>query len=236
MIRLIALLPMTSAALVSFTNGGPGFSPATASPADQFDAAWQRLKQGPTYTTQKTGAFQIRYPFSASVEFENWIDVPAGYDPSRPWPLRVQLHGGVSRPAPNALPPGQQKPTTLAPNRIAGESQIYVHPSGWNDAPWWDASQVDNILRLLRDLKERYNVDESRTGNGFAAKTRGVKQFTLLLSPDVVDFGQPVTVSGNGKAIVNAPVKADIAVLEKWASRDRDRTMLDGTELQVLVP
>ena len=44
-----------------------------------------------------------------------------------------------------------------------GDSQIYVHPSGWNDAPWWDASQVDNILHLLRDLKERYNVDESRT-------------------------------------------------------------------------
>ena len=105
-------------------NGGPGFRPTGSESADQFDATWQRLKEGLRYTTQKTGAFQIRYPFSTSVEFENWIDVPADYDPSRPWPLRVQLHGGVSRPSPNAVPPGQPKPTTLAPNRIAGESQI----------------------------------------------------------------------------------------------------------------
>src|SRR6185436_7098058 len=105
------------------------FSPAGSAIADSFESAWQRLKQGPKYTAQKTGAFQIRYPFRNGVEFENWIDVPADYDPSHPWPLRVQLHGGVSRPAPNAVAPGQPKPTTLAPNRIAGESQIYVYPS-----------------------------------------------------------------------------------------------------------
>ena len=50
------------------------------------------------------------------------------------------------------------------------------------------------------------------------------------------DFGKPVTVSVNGKIVVTAPVKKDVAVLEKWASRDRDRTMLYGAELQVLVP
>ena len=44
--------------------------------ADQFDATWQRLKEGPKYTTQKTGAFQIRYPFSTSVELR-LDDVPA---------------------------------------------------------------------------------------------------------------------------------------------------------------
>jgi hypothetical protein len=416
MIRLVAALGLVCA-LTTFRNGGPGFSRAgfgggAGSAAEEtFDATWQRLHTGPKYGAQKTGAFQIRYPFSNGVEFENWIDVPADYDPSRPWPLRVQLHGGISRPAPNAVPPGQPKPTTLPPNRIAGEKQIYVHPSGWNDAPWWDASQVDNILHLLRDLKERYNVDESRiyltgisdgatgayyiamreptpwssilplngsiavlrspstgvdgplygnnlvgkplyivngeedplypvwhvephiawfvklgvthvfrpqagaghntswwpterepyerfvhehprqahparlswetdrtdrfnrihwlvidrlgaggedaelgdtgffphgrpsgrvditrTGNAFDARTRGVKQFTLLLSPDVVDFAKPVTVSVNGKPVVTAPVKKDVAVLEKWASRDHDRTMLYGAELQVTVP
>jgi len=432
MTRLVAVLGVVCA-LTTGKNGGPGFSravgpsfsPAGSAIADSFESAWQRLKQGPKYTAQKTGAFQIRYPFRNGVEFENWIDVPADYDPSHPWPLRVQLHGGVSRPAPNAVAPGQPKPTTLAPNRIAGESQIYVHPSGWNDAPWWDASQVDNILRLLRDLKERYNVDESRiyltgisdgatgayyvamreatpwssilplngsiavlrspstgvdgslygnnlvnkplyivngeedplypvwhvephiawfvklgvthvfrpqagaghntswwpterepyerfvhehprephparlswetdrtdrfnrihwlvidrlgagsvdatladtgffphgspsdptpartarapgapgrvditrNGNAFEAKTRGVKQFTLLLSPDAVDFAKPVTVSVNGKAVFTGPLKQDVAVLEKWASRDRDRTMLYGAELQVAVP
>src|SRR5262245_12123114 len=105
MTRSIAAVAVMIASFASFGGGGlafkdvgPGFSPAIAASAadEQFDAAWHRLKQGPKYGVQKTGAFQIRYPFANGVEFENWVDVPADYDPSRPWPLRVQLHGGVS--------------------------------------------------------------------------------------------------------------------------------------------
>ena len=378
---------------------------------ESFDQAWQRLKTGPAYTAQKTGAFQIRYPFRNGIEFENWVDVPAEYDPARRWPVRVQLHGGVGRPAPNAVPPGQPKPTGLPANRIPGEPQIYVHPSGWADAEWWDAVQVDNILRVVADVKWRYNVDESRiyltgisdggtgayflalreatlwasvlplngsiavlrspstgvegqlygnnlvnkplyivngeqdplypvysiephiqwfeslgvphafrpqagaghntawwpteregfekfvhdhprephpaklswetertdrfnrvhwliitrlgtgssdtaledtryfthnvpsgrvdierTGNGFVATTRGVRAFTLLLSPDVIDFARPVVVRVNGKELFNGSVGKDVAVLERWATRDRDRTMLYGAEVKIEVP
>jgi len=35
-------------------------------------------------------------------------------------------------------------------------------------------------------------VDVTRSGNTFEARTRGVVQFTLLLSPEVVDFSKPV--------------------------------------------
>ena len=34
-------------------------------------------------------------------------------------------------------------------------------------------------------------VDVTRTGNRFEARTRGVTRFTLLLSPDVIDFAAP---------------------------------------------
>lgn len=390
---------------------GPTTRAGAETVGDAFDEAWQRLKAGPAYTAQRTGAFQIRYPFRNGVEFENWVDVPAGYDPARRWPLRVQLHGGVGRPAPNAVPPGQPRPAGLPPNRIAGEPQIYVHPSGWADAEWWDAVQVENILRLLADVKARYNVDESRiyltgisdggtgayyvamreptpwasvlplngsiavlrcpstgvegelygnnlvntplyivngeqdqlypvysvephirwfeslgvslvfrpqagaghntswwpterepyetfvrdhprqphpaklswetertdrfnrvrwlvidrigngtsdagledarffvhtrpsgrvdierAGNTFAAVSRGVRSFTLLLSPDAIDFAQPVVVRVNGKELFRGVVKKDVAVLEKWAARDRDRTMLYGAELTLEIP
>ena len=394
-------------ALVASSQAGLKPGPTT----EGFDRAWQRLKAGPAYSAQKTGAFQIRYPIGNGVEFENWIDIPAEYDPARRWPLRVQLHGGVGRPAPNAAPPGQPKPTGLPPNRIPGEPQIYVHPSGWADAEWWDAVQVDNILRVVADVKARYNVDESciyltgisdggtgayflamreatlwssvlplngsiavlrspstgvegelygnnlvnkplyivngeqdqlypvysvephirwfeslgvphvfrpqagaghntawwpaererfekfvhdhpreahpaklswetertdrfnrlhwliitrlgigssdaaledaryfihdvpsgrvdieRAGNGFVATTRGVRAFTLLLSPDVIDFSRPVVVRVNGKELFNGPVGKDVAVLERWAARDHDRTMLYGAELTIEVP
>ena len=74
--------------------------------------------------------------------------MPSDYDPAQKWQLRVQLHGGVNRPSPNAQAPGRQPtPPGRAPNRIEGEKQIYLHPSGWVAAQWWDEEQIDNILR-----------------------------------------------------------------------------------------
>ena len=67
-------------------------------------------------------------------------------------------------------------------------------------------------------------------------KTRGVQEFTLLLSPDVIDFDQPVQVTVNGKPAFAGMVKRDIAALLAWAARDNDRTMLYGAELHVTVP
>ena len=64
----------------------------------------------------------------------------------------------------------------------------------------------------------------------------GVASFTLLLSPDVVDFGKPVRVTVNGKAAYTGAVTRNVATLVKWAARDMDRTMLYGAELHVTVP
>ena len=375
-----------------------------------FDTAWAALKKGRAYGAAPTGVFEIRYPAGGGVEFENTIDVPAGYDPSKPWMMRVQLHGGVGRPLPNAVAPGRP-PQNPAQNRIAGEPQIYVYPSGWAYAQWWDINQVDNVVRLVDALKRRYNVDESRIymtgisdggtgvyyfglreatlwssllplngsiavlrnrtngadgelygnnvvnkplyivngendqlypvaqvephvawfkrmgvplvfrpqagaghntawwpteqapfeqfvrdhpraphpatlswetervdrfnrlhwlvitrlgarpsdmpaedtgffthdlpsgrvdierkGNAVTARTRGVREFSLLLSPDAIDFGKPVTVTVNGKPAFQGIVKKDVATLLQWAARDNDRTMLYGAEIKITVP
>ena len=79
-------------------------------------------------------------------------------------------------------------------------------------------------------------VDIERSGNAFSATSRGVKQFRLLLSPDVVDFGQPVTVTVNGRPAFEGTVTKDLRTLLTWAARDNDRTMLYGAELLVNVP
>ena len=79
-------------------------------------------------------------------------------------------------------------------------------------------------------------VDIERSGNAFEAKSRGVREFTLLLSPDAIDFTQPVTVTVNGKQAFQGTVKKDPAVLLKWAARDADRQRLYGAELRVQVP
>ncbi len=79
-------------------------------------------------------------------------------------------------------------------------------------------------------------VDIERHGNAFDAKTRGVGEFTLLLSPDVIDFTKPVQVTVNGAPAFSGVVKKDLPTLLKWAARDNDRTALYGAELHVLVP
>ena len=79
-------------------------------------------------------------------------------------------------------------------------------------------------------------MDATRTGNTFDVKTRGVQAFTLLLSPDVIDFDQPVQVTVNGRRALNGAVTRDVPTLLAWAARDNDRTMLYGAELHVAVP
>ena len=379
-----------------------------------FDDAWKRLKAGRRYAKEKTGL--IRVPVTVGGEqFETLIEIPDDYEPTKPWPLRVQLHGGVGRPP----QPGRQPQST----RIPGEPQIYIEPQASDENAWWHASQVDNILAALDTVKRRYNVDETQTyltgisdggtgtyffalrepnlwsacmtingqplvlsnrdariegnlylgnlancplyvengdhdplypaesvtpiveamkkagvapvyhimrndkhdthwwpeergfyemfvhthpraphpdrlswetdrvdrfnrvrwliidklgvkksdaaledvnsatvegqkwqifprrrlvpsgrvdverhGNTFDAKTRGVAEFTLLLSPDAVDFAKPVQVVVNGGQTFSGLVKRDLPTLLKWAARDNDRTALYGAELHIIVP
>jgi predicted esterase len=382
-----------------------------------FDTAIDRLRQGRPYLDEKRGEYSLRWRSKSGPFFNNVVEVPADYDPSRQWPLRVQLHGGIGRPSPNAVAPGRQpappgRPPARAPNRIEGEKQIYLHPSGWMQAQWWDEAQVDNILRAIDTLKRKYNVDERliyitgisdggtgvyylalkepnpwssylplngslavlrnpqtgadgemhgnnfinaplyvvngendqlypvaqvaphmawlkrmgvnlvfrpqegaghntawwpterapfekfvhdhprlphpaalswetervdrfnrnrwliinelradasrqteltdlgffqhtkrsgrvdirRNGNTFDAIVRDVAAFTILLSPDAIDFGRPVNVTINGKQVFSGAVKKDASTLLRWAARDNDRTSLYGAELKIAVP
>jgi predicted esterase len=89
---------------------------------------------------------------------------------------------------------------------------------------------------LFDHEKPSGRVDAARTANAFDVKTRGVQAFTLLLSPDVIDFSKPVRVTVNGKVAHDGIVKPNVATMLTWAARDQDRTMLYGAELHVLVP
>lgn len=143
-----------------------------------FDTAWARLAGGRPYKKEKSGELTWRYPGPGGV-FDNLIEIPDTYDPSKPWPVRVQLHGGVMRAGEGMgggreIEGGDDAAAGLGgggapnlsrrrgPNRIPGEPQIYVHPGAWREASWWHEPQVDNILRVLDRLKRSYNVDESR--------------------------------------------------------------------------
>jgi len=78
-------------------------------------------------------------------------------------------------------------------------------------------------------------VDAVRRGNQIELTTRGVSELTLLLSPDVLDFAQPIRVTANGRVVSDGVQQPSLATLMKWAARDNDRTMLFGAELHVTI-
>ncbi len=128
---------------------------ALASSGMTVKQAVERLKAGRAYSPMPAGASTIRLTASDGTVIESLVEVPASYDPGRRWPVRVQLHGGVSRPASG----GDARP--LTPNRIQGEEAIYLQPRGHGRAEWWHLNQFENLVTLLDRVKRTYNVDEN---------------------------------------------------------------------------
>ena len=88
---------------------------------------------------------------------------------------------------------------------------------------------------LFVHRRQSGRVDVVRSGNTIDARTRGIRAFTLLLSPDVFDFSAPVIVRVNGRNTFEGRVSKDVSTLLKWAARDNDRTMLFAAELKIRV-
>jgi len=120
-----------------------------------FEEALRRLKQGRTYTAQKEGVVQLTN-HADGIEHNYAVTIPPGYDPSRRYQVRFQLHGGVGGRIDNK-PRGNGQIGTLA-----GAEQFYVIPYAWNDEPWWSDDQVLNLHAIVDDLKRRCNIDENR--------------------------------------------------------------------------
>lgn len=111
------------------------------------------------------------------------------------------------------------------------------------DRVQWATDRTDRYTRnhwlridSLSEPGQPGRVIVERKGNVFQVTSFGVRQFTLLLSPEEVDFAQPVQVVVNGTGVLARVVEASEQTLLKWALQDRDRTMLFAAELPVSVP
>lgn len=98
-----------------------------------------------------------------------------------------------------------------------------------------DASRETPLkdMGFFQHTRRSGRVDIVRAGNAGDAKTRDVAAFTVLLSPEAIDFSKPVTVTVNGKPVFTGQVKKDPATLLRWSARDTDRTALYGAELRI---
>jgi hypothetical protein len=124
--------------------------------SETFDQAYQRLRQGRSYTAQPTGLVRMSNRSSNGVEHHFAVNVPDTYDRAKKYQLRIQLHGGVDGRRDN------QPVGTGLIGALAGAEQIYVIPYAWSASPWWSNDQVDNLHAIVDAVKQRYNVDENR--------------------------------------------------------------------------
>jgi hypothetical protein len=97
-----------------------------------------------------------------------------------------------------------------------------------------DHGPTDVLAAPLFEHRQRSGrVDLTRTGNSVEAVTRGVAEFTLLISPDAFDLAQPIKIVANGNTVFDGKIQPSLATLMKWAARDNDRTMLYAAEIDV---
>ena len=94
---------------------------------------------------------------------------------------------------------------------------------------------ASNAVMLFPRDQPSGRVDLVREGNTVRATTRGVAEFTLLVSPDAFDLSKPIRVVANGRTVFDGRARESLATLMKWAARDNDRTMLFAAEIHVRV-
>lgn len=159
-----------------------------------FDDAFARLKKGRAYGADAPrGVVRLSHR-TAAAQFQYTLDVPQTYDPARTYQVRVQLHGGVGRP--DATPRGNGSIGALA-----GAEQIYVLPTAWADAPWWDESQVDNLRVILDGVKRTYNIDENRVVmSGVSDGGTGAYYFAMR---DTTPFASFLSLNGYMMVLAN---------------------------------
>jgi len=100
---------------------------------------------------------------SSGQEREYLLHVPKSYDPAKPTPLIISLHGGAGWPA-------MQKETSRWNTLSESQGFIVVYPSGisgrgpraWHMNPSGLAKDVRFISDLIDTLKAAYNVDSTR--------------------------------------------------------------------------
>lgn len=123
-----------------------------------FERTAEFLRDGRRYGHDvETGKLDRSRIDSGGVEHPYVVLVPETYDPERRYPVRVYLHGGISRPAWKAGGGWWR-----SYERTDDDERITVIPASWEGSKWWEASQWENLREILDELKREYNVDENR--------------------------------------------------------------------------
>ncbi len=122
-----------------------------------IEPLWPLVRAGGAYDADAPRGRQVlsrRNP--DGVEYRTIAWIPSEYDPAQRYPVRVYLHGGVSRPRRDEAAWWRNQ------ERYARDDAIVLFPESWGETMWWQASQIENLAGVVNDLKRTYNVDENQ--------------------------------------------------------------------------
>ena len=167
-----------------------------------FDEALSRVRHGRDYEADVPRGLQFgRHRTADGMDHEYAFVIPRDYDPSRPYQVRFQLHGGIARARP---PVGSRIRVDALPS---GVEEITVYPGGWVRALWWSATQVENLARIIDRLKRTYNIDENRVYlTGISDGGTGVYYMAFK---DVTPWASFVPLIGNMVVLGTPSVRAE---------------------------
>ena len=130
------------------------------SQADPLEVA-RLLRSGPNEFPDSTPGWQVHEMQCQDGKTRNFhVFIPDSYDPSRPHPLLISLHGSV-------MQAGYTIEQFLF-RRVMWEEVaqrdgfIILMPHGDRDAPWWSEASRQNTRDMLRWAKRACNIDENR--------------------------------------------------------------------------
>lgn len=120
--------------------------------------------------------------YSDSVSRHYYYALPEGYNPGRPAPLLVWLHGGVSTEELADYDPEVLTELYLIPELMEMGFAIAL-PCGQAGATWWDPVGQGGILDIVAALKTDFSIDDSRVlVGGFSDGASGAMGL-MMLSP-----------------------------------------------------
>lgn len=147
---------------------------ALAGPALDAGALAAALSAGRSYSAPAaTGWVERMAKAPDGKERPYLLHVPAKYDPSKRYPLLLEMHGGVSRPAP--LTHAELVEMKFAWGAIAESSDwIVLYPAGEAGCTWWDPNGSGMVLDVLRATRRELSVDTDRVvATGFSDGASG---------------------------------------------------------------
>ncbi|PCJ42796.1 MAG: hypothetical protein COA71_04650 [SAR86 cluster bacterium] len=92
-----------------------------------------------------------------------------------------------------------------------------------------DPSDGSTVLAM----EEAGRVNLVREGNNIQAISDRVASFRLLLSPEVIDFTQVITITVNNVVKFQGMLEPSLETLLNWTAKDNDRQMLYAAELLI---